>query len=500
MATRCSHVLVPVLLCSGLARAQGHPYNFAEADALLTAALPSLEGHVAVIVRQNGAELYRFQAGDIGYDTRTRLASFTKTISAGVILALRDEGQLALDERLGDTFPSFQASGLGDATVLDCWAMRHGIDSAVPYEHSPLYTLGQSVALLGLNGYLLFPPTQKLGYDGAGMQAVGRMAELRAGQTWAQVASTRIFDPCDMPQADYLQFDPNPSVPGGLRSTAEETMNYAQMIIDRGWFGGQPVLSGAAIDELFTNRTRGLPVHYSPWPANHPLYPYGADPDYAFGCWVLAERPATQHVEEIVGAGAWGSYIWIDRRRGLTAVLITDIAPGTQGSMDPALGLFEIARQQVEGAQASQLKAFAAPPPGAMRSLTWQPAPGSTGTRVYGSHAPIRDIFDLRDADLLLNTRGSTAIVPAFEHYAATARYEAFENTALNPDPGGNTQPAPALCYADCNASGTLSVADFGCFQSRYVLGSPFADCTLDGVLSVADFGCFQTTFVLGCP
>jgi hypothetical protein len=32
------------------------------------------------------------------------------------------------------------------------------------------------------------------------------------------------------------------------------------------------------------------------------------------------------------------------------------------------------------------------------------------------------------------------------------------------------------------------------------VLGSPFADCTLDGVLSIADFGCFQTAFVLGCP
>ncbi|MFM9994781.1 MAG: hypothetical protein ACKVU4_03150 [Phycisphaerales bacterium] len=28
-------------------------------------------------------------------------------------------------------------------------------------------------------------------------------------------------------------------------------------------------------------------------------------------------------------------------------------------------------------------------------------------------------------------------------------------------------------CYADCNASGNLTVADFGCFQGKYVLGCP---------------------------
>ena len=55
-------------------------------------------------------------------------------------------------------------------------------------------------------------------------------------------------------------------------------------------------------------------------------------------------------------------------------------------------------------------------------------------------------------------------------------------------------------CYPDCNGDGALSVADFGCFQTRFVLNDPYADCTGDGSLSVADFGCFQTGFVVGCP
>jgi streptogramin lyase len=55
-------------------------------------------------------------------------------------------------------------------------------------------------------------------------------------------------------------------------------------------------------------------------------------------------------------------------------------------------------------------------------------------------------------------------------------------------------------CYPDCNADGVLTVADFGCFQTQFVLGTSYADCNQDGVRTVADFGCFQTRFVQGCP
>ncbi len=431
-------------LCFAITRAaHAQPYDFSDADLLLNAELPSLNGHVAAIVRQDGLELYRFQAGDIGYDTKNRLASFTKTVSAGVILALVDEGVLSLTERLGDALPLFENNGLGDPTVLDAWAMRHGIDTAIAYEHDPRFTLAESVNRIGLTGFLVFaPPGAQLGYDGAGMQTVGRIAELRTGQAWGTLARTRILDRCDMTQADYGQFDPNPSVPGGLRSTAEETINYAQMIIDRGWYAGQRVLSDAAIEQIFSNTTRGLPVHHTPWPASHPLYPYGTDPDYGFGAWVLAESPVTQHVEEIVGAGAWGSYIWIDRRRGLTAVLITDVLPGSQASMDAALGLFDVARQQVEAAQVDSLMAAQN---GSQVSLSWEPAPGAIGTRIYGAATPIRDSFDLRDATFLIEVSTESTLVPRFEHYAVTAAFDALENVALVP--GSNTVPGPAPAH-----------------------------------------------------
>ncbi len=55
-------------------------------------------------------------------------------------------------------------------------------------------------------------------------------------------------------------------------------------------------------------------------------------------------------------------------------------------------------------------------------------------------------------------------------------------------------------CYPDCNEDGSLTAADFGCFQTRFMAGDPYADCNTDSTMTVADFGCFQTRFVAGCP
>ncbi len=55
-------------------------------------------------------------------------------------------------------------------------------------------------------------------------------------------------------------------------------------------------------------------------------------------------------------------------------------------------------------------------------------------------------------------------------------------------------------CYPDCNGVGGLTVADFGCFQTKFVAGDPYADCNGVGGLTIADFACFQTRFVEGCP
>ncbi len=59
-------------------------------------------------------------------------------------------------------------------------------------------------------------------------------------------------------------------------------------------------------------------------------------------------------------------------------------------------------------------------------------------------------------------------------------------------------------CYADCNQTGTFTIADFACFQNAFGGAQPYADCNGDGGLTISDFSCFQAKFVQastgGCP
>jgi hypothetical protein len=57
-----------------------------------------------------------------------------------------------------------------------------------------------------------------------------------------------------------------------------------------------------------------------------------------------------------------------------------------------------------------------------------------------------------------------------------------------------------STCYPDCNGTGTLTIADFGCFQAAFAAGNMYADCNSTGTLTIADFGCFQAAFAAGCP
>ncbi len=56
-----------------------------------------------------------------------------------------------------------------------------------------------------------------------------------------------------------------------------------------------------------------------------------------------------------------------------------------------------------------------------------------------------------------------------------------------------------APCQADCDDSGVLTIDDFICFQTYFVLGDAKGDCDASGTLNIDDFVCFQTGFAVGC-
>lgn len=332
--------------CAGVAPAQ--TYDFSAATQLLEQNLDAYQGDVLVQVVQDDREIFRFQRGAITDDTQIRMASASKWLSSAIVLRRAEAGELALDDRIGDHLPVFDSFGKGDVTLRQCFAMKSGLyETTIDYETSPLVTLEQSVNLIAAATPIVFPPGTQLSYEGDGMQAVGRAAEVASGTDWRALAESELATPLGLATLDYDLFPVNPGVPGGARLSVADYQRFLRMVLSGGQAeDGSAFLSPEAVEEWFTDQTVGLPEHDSPWPPFP--YPYGERPDYGIGSWILARDPATGRVEEVASPGKFGTFPWVDRKRRLRGVIATDSANGFADSVYVDLALLDLLRQAID--------------------------------------------------------------------------------------------------------------------------------------------------------
>jgi hypothetical protein len=123
-----------------------------------------------------------------------------------------------------------------------------------------------------------------------------------------------------------------------------------------------------------------------------------------------------------------------------------------------------------------------------VQQVTVAHAPGSAGISSIGT---VQSLGNGQYRVVL--TAGNVGGVDRFRVMADDGQRPVF----LMPDPALTIENT---CYADCNNSASLTIADFGCFQSRFASGDPYADCNNSSTLTIADFACFQAAFAAGCP
>lgn len=331
------------------------PYDFSAIDHLLQDSLvTAFDGNVTVLIKQNEQLVYRFQAGNINEDTRRAIASATKWISGAVTLSLAEQGYFALEDSVGKYLPIFTENGKGHFTIRQAFSISSGLFSNQQYETKIGITLEESVNLIAQNVPLVFAPGSMLAYEGAGMQTVGRIAEIVTGKDWQTVAEEQILNKCGMTKTTYNVFGKNPAIAGGIRSHANDYMKFLKMVANNGVYAGQTVLNQQSIAEMFINQTGSLPIYYTFWPEDHPDYAYGVSTlRYAFGAWVFAENPITNVVEEISSPGAFGTFPWIDRKRNLTGITFTRIAAGSQKDLNTQFKMMRMLRAIIDSSVTS---------------------------------------------------------------------------------------------------------------------------------------------------
>jgi CubicO group peptidase (beta-lactamase class C family) len=316
-------------------------------------------------------------------DAVFRIFSMTKPVVAVGALKLVDQGKISLDDPVAKYIPSFAhvkvfAGGSADAPLVrdadSVMTIRHllthtsglgygltrtAVDSiflrATLYD--PATTLAQftdSLARLPLH----FTPGTRWSYS-AGIDVVGRVIEVASGKTLDRFLTDEIFAPLGMERTSFRW---TPALrrkatalymrgtngelsevtggltrmyedtarfmwgSGGLLSTPDDFLRFAQMLLNGGEFDGVRVLSQNSVTELTRNQ---LAPELMPQPGRSML-----DPGYGFG--LAGSVLVDQSKSEMPGAtgiyrwsGYVGTYFWIDPHNRMLAMVWTQFSPGS---------------------------------------------------------------------------------------------------------------------------------------------------------------------------
>lgn len=140
-------------------------------------------------------------------DTQYRLGSITKTLTATMVMQLRDEGLLALDDQLYRHLPG---TPLGAITLRQLLGHVSGLQREPDGPWWERATGGDADRLVaGLTpDKLAGPPYRAFHYSNLGYGLLGAVLQRLTGQSWADLVGKRVLDPLDMTRTTYSPAEP----------------------------------------------------------------------------------------------------------------------------------------------------------------------------------------------------------------------------------------------------------------------------------------------------
>jgi CubicO group peptidase (beta-lactamase class C family) len=178
-------------------------------DALVAAtqAAGRVPALAAAVVRA-GELVHVASAGDpAGPDTQFRIGSITKTFTATMVLQLRDEGRLALDDLLYRHLPG---TAVGGVTLRQLLGHVSGLQREPDgrwWEREPGRELDALLAEVGPDK-LAHPPYRTHHYSNLAYGLLGALLQRITGEPWAELVGKRLRQPLGLHRTTYHPEEP----------------------------------------------------------------------------------------------------------------------------------------------------------------------------------------------------------------------------------------------------------------------------------------------------
>lgn len=139
--------------------------------------------------------------------TQYRIGSITKTLTATMVMQLRDEGFFALDDLLYRHLPG---TPIGGVTLRQLLGHVSGLQREPDGPWWERSTGGDVDKLLADLGYdkLVGPPFRRYRYSNLAYGLLGAVLERVTGESWTSLAGKRVLDPLGMKRTTYSPMEP----------------------------------------------------------------------------------------------------------------------------------------------------------------------------------------------------------------------------------------------------------------------------------------------------
>ncbi|BBN95220.1 hypothetical protein DEIGR_101314 [Deinococcus grandis] len=219
---------------------------FAPADVQRAAAYSQAHRGDAVLVWQDGREVFAQAQNGFDLNDPHVLASGSKTFGCLLAVALQDAGVLRLDERAADTLTEWRGDARRDITVRQLLNFTGGLPGNVG---SPIPTLNRDLSAAALAATPTSPAGQAFHYGNAHLAAFAELVRRKTGQEPEVALQVRVLDALDVHPVWARDRAGHADLAGGARLSAREWARVGQLLLQGGQWQGRTLLSAAGLGE-----------------------------------------------------------------------------------------------------------------------------------------------------------------------------------------------------------------------------------------------------------
>ena len=266
---------------------------------------------VVMLWKKDDTLVYKKELGDFNSKTQAPIASCSKWLTTALVMTFIDEGKLSLDDKITKWLPEFEKYGKTYITIRACLSHMTGIRSEPIsllklLERKKFNSLEDEVNSFAAKD-IQANPGEEFRYSNIGLNIAGRILEIISKKRFDVLARSRLFVPLQMRRTSFSSLDGsavNPS--GGAYSSPEDYMHFLIMLMNKGVYHGNRILSENAVNAMLTIQTRLEQIRYAPKAAE--------GYNYALGAWAVEAKDGK--ATTVASPGLFGSWPMIDYCRG----------------------------------------------------------------------------------------------------------------------------------------------------------------------------------------